>query len=193
MVTFLDVTLLEKFGSIFSFLLVTVIVYGIASYTKLFGDNKVMHWFLAFLVGVLVLFSPTATGMIKYMTPWFVIMFFFIVFIIIAYKLFGISDESIVATVKKGLGIQWTIFIFGFIILISAFAANLGRSAYPYLEDQNATTNVTATGQPSVATSDIGKNTAATIFHPKVLGMLLIMLIATATIGLIGGSGKIRS
>lgn len=185
MATFLDVVFLEKFGAIFSFLLVFVVLLGILSAMKAFGDNKLLHFIIPFVIAIVVLLSPTAIGMIEYMAPWFVVLFFFITFILIAYKMFGITDEHIVDTVRKGTGIQWAVFIVGIVILLAAFSANLGKAAFPYLEEGKNVTTVN--GEPSVATEDIGRNVAATIFHPKVLGMLAILLIATAAIGLLGG------
>lgn len=185
MATFLDIIFLEKFGAIFSFLLVFSIMYGILHFTKAFGDNKILHFFIPFILGIFILISPVAVGMISYMTPWFVVLFFFIIFIMIAYKMFGISDENIADTLRRGLGLQWAIFIVAMIILLAALSANLGKAAFPYLEDGKNETTVN--GEANVATGDIGKNVAATIFHPKVLGFLAILLIATATIGLLGG------
>lgn len=185
MATFLDVVFLEKFGVIFSLLLVFAIVVGILSFVKVFGDNKLLIYFTAIIIAIVVAMTPTALGMIEYMTPWFVVLFFFIAFLLIAYKMFGVSDQHIVSALRGGRGLQWAIFILGLIILLAAFAQNLGKSAFPYLDEGKNETTVN--GEASVATTDIGQNVAATIFHPKVLGMAAILLIATAAVGLLGG------
>lgn len=189
MVTFLDITLLESFAPIFSFLLVFLMVYGIFSHFNVLGENKLVHFMVAFVLGVIVLFSKTAIGMISYMAPWFIVFVFFLFFLLLMFMVGGVKQDEIANAIKKGLGLQWTIAIVAIILFFSAFAANVGENVGPYLKKGNETT---ATGQGDVATTDIGKNVGATIFHPKVLGMLLILLIATASIGLLGSIQKVR-
>ncbi len=190
MVTFLDVTLLESFAPIFSFLLVFIIVYGILAHFKVLGENKLVQFTIAFVLGVIVLFSKTAIGMISYMAPWFIVFIFFLFFFLLLFMAGGVTQEEIAGALKRGLGLQWAIAIIAIVLFGAAFAANLGEDVGPYLRGENKT--ISADERGDVATQDVGKNVGATLFHPKVLGMLLILLIAVSAISLLGGIQKIR-
>ena len=83
MATFLDIGFLEKFSVIFPFLLALVVIYGILSYSKLFGDNKTVHILIALFVSMMLLLSDSVRQIINLMAPWFVLLFLFMVFLMI--------------------------------------------------------------------------------------------------------------
>jgi hypothetical protein len=97
MATFLDIGLLQKFGLIFPFLFVLVVVWGVLSTTKFLGDKKFIHGIVALVLALLVLFSTTLREVINNMAPWFVLIFIFIVLLLLGLKTFGMTNSEIQA------------------------------------------------------------------------------------------------
>ncbi|MBI4144954.1 hypothetical protein HY493_02000 [Candidatus Woesearchaeota archaeon] len=178
MATPLDIGLLQNFSIIFPFLLVLVFVYGVLSMTKIFGDNKGVYAFLAFILAVSTLFSPIAIKTINLMAPWFVLLFIFSIFLLIAYQTFGIKEESILKTItSKDHGdtfFYWVLFL--------VLAIGLGSLSFVVSEERGfkALAEQNETGAVQQGTEQTGF--WQTLFHPKILGMILIMLIAVFTV-----------
>ncbi|MBI5391030.1 hypothetical protein HZB02_06075 [Candidatus Woesearchaeota archaeon] len=195
MATFLDIALLENFSTIFSFVLVFVIAFGITEMTKLFGESKMMHALLAFCVSFLTLLSPTSLTMIRIMSPWFIVLFFFAVFLIMMYKLFGASDHDLQTVIQNHTGVQYTILVAFILIIIIAFGFAQGQRL---LEAGSGTTTTSETsvvgvqgqGSGSVASSDAMQNAYRTIFHPKVLGLIFMLAISIFTIIFLSQAGR---
>ena len=80
MATFLDIAGLQHFSSFFVFIFVWLAVYAILTYSKVLGDNKGIHIVMGLIIGLLVLFSPIATGTIEYIAPWFAVVLIFVIF-----------------------------------------------------------------------------------------------------------------
>jgi len=166
MATFLDIAGLQNFSSIFVFIFVWLAVYAILSYSKILGDNKAINVIIGLVIALLVLFSPIATGTIEYIAPWFAVVFIFVIFASIALKQFG-------ATGMESLG-SLRIITFVVIILI------LIVGALSYVRQQ-----VTVPGDNETSI-DYSKTTTI-LFHPKILGILVVLIIAIFTIVLMAG------
>lgn len=191
MATVLDIGILQNFSAVFTFLLVFAATFAVLNFTHLFGDkggSPGIYGIIAFCLAILTLFFPVATKLVSNMAPWFVILFFFIIFLLIAYKLFGVSDADLTETIKSQPGIKWAIFIAGFLIFIMALSSAYG----PGLLGTSSTVNATASSATaaSAASGDFGSNVRATFFNEKVLGMIFILLVACAAIGMLGSKAK---
>ena len=189
MATILDVGFMQNFSAIFTFLLVFAATFAILNFTSLFGKtgSPGIYGIIAFCLAILTLFFPVATRLVSNMAPWFVILFFFIIFLLVAYKLFGVSDVDITETIKSQPGLKWAIFIAGFLIFLFALSSAYG----PGLLGPGATNATTSTATAaSAASGDFGGNVRATFFNEKVLGMLFILLVAAAAIGMLGSKAK---
>lgn len=190
-------TLLEQFSGIFSVALVLILVYAILSYTKTMGENKFVHAMIALLVAAIFGFSQEAQSVISFMAPWFAVLFFFILFIIIAFKIFGASDADVFGALSHYKYIAW--WIVALAILIGAFglAGVFGQSLLSigsgvpnqpqpqYITDP--TTGEQVMVDPGTATDTTSQSTFSnnlwlTLFHPKIIGLIFIMLVATFTI-----------
>lgn len=166
MATFLDIAALEQFSTFFVFIFVWLAVYAILTYSKILGDNKGIHIVAGLIIALLVLFSPIATGTIEYIAPWFAVVFIFVIFATIALRLFG-------ATGIESLG-SLRLITFVVIILI------LVVGALSYVREQ-----ITVPGE-NETTVDYGKTTTI-LFHPKILGVMFVLIIAIFTIVLMAG------
>jgi hypothetical protein len=171
--------LLGKFGAIFPFLFVLVLVYAILSSTKVFGDRRGIDALVAVLAAILVLFSDTVRLTISMMAPWFVLFFFFLIFVIIGYMIFGASQEDVFSAMKGNRTIVlWILgisLVIGFGSLTSVMSERGGVGGISTQQVVNATTG-------EVASANQQSAFWATITHPKVLGLILLLLIATFTV-----------
>ncbi len=166
MATFLDVTGLQYFSSIFVFLFVWLVVYAILSYTKVLGGNKFVEALIGLLLAIFVLISPVATSVVADIAPFIAVAFLFIVLITVASTMLGANIEAFPAI--KGV-------LLVFIIFIIIVAAGLK------VRDQ---VNV-----PSSTQTDLSK-TINLVFHPTFLGAILVFAIAIFTIALLVSKGS---
>jgi len=165
MATFLDIGGLQNFSTFFVFIFVWLAVYAILSYSKVLGENKAIHIVIGLVIGLLVLFSPIATGTIEYIAPWFAVVFVFVIFVSVALKLFGAGAESLDS-----------LRVVTFIVIILVLVVG----ALSYVREQ-----VTAPGDNETSV-DYGKTTTL-LFHPKILGIMFVMIIAIFTVVLMAG------
>ncbi|MBW2985044.1 hypothetical protein KY313_00100 [Candidatus Woesearchaeota archaeon] len=176
-----DVGLLENFVVIFPFLLVWVIVFGVLSSTKTFGDNKGIHAIIGLSLAFLFILSKNAVAAVNMASPWFVLLFLFIIFTIMAFKVFGATDADVMSVMRnpefKFIG-TW-VGIFSIIIIFASIANVHGQKL---LEEGGVEGEVIESGEGSVASGSFQENLWNTLFHPKVLGLILMLLIASFTI-----------
>lgn len=182
----LELGFLQYFSPIFVFVLVFVIVYAMMQFTKFMGDNKIVHSLIALFIAIIFLFSTAASTVILFIAPWFTIFFIFLIFMIMAYKLFGATDDQIKTVISKWHAGQYFIATIAIIIMLFGLGSGLGQKLLTYTQPDAGEEGVLAAvgevGEGSTATSSYTQNLAATIFNPKVLGMVLILIIASLTI-----------
>jgi hypothetical protein len=178
MATPLDVGLLQKFDVIFPFIFVLVIVYAVLARTEWFKDKQAIAFILAFLLGVMTLFSGIAIKTINRMAPWFILLIIFGILLILAYQAMGVKEETIMNVLTKSeyrYTFAWWVLALMLIIGFGTLSA--------VVSEEVAFTKLAAGEQaPGVAGEAEQIGFWATLFHPKVLGLALILLIAMFTI-----------
>jgi hypothetical protein len=184
MATFLDISILGQFTAVFTFLLVFVILFGLQEVFNVFGSgHRGLHAIIAACVGFLVIFSSGVVKVIQTFTPWFVIVIILIFFILFAVRMFGVSEADITHGFKEYSSILTFILIFAAVILLFSLGAGFGQESLQRTEG-NLTSPAVVDGSPSdvgsTATTDYNKNLYNTLYHPKVLGLMLIMLIVVS-------------
>ncbi|MBW2982775.1 hypothetical protein KY327_00560 [Candidatus Woesearchaeota archaeon] len=191
MATVVSTEFLGNFSLVFTFLLAYVIVYGILEMTKPFGgEKKGLHALVAAAMSLLVVVSPTLVAMMNFMVPWFLILILFIFFVLFILKMFGGEGLDYTKAVTEGRRIPTIIIIVSAAILIFGLANALGnetlqRGQWDGVEDVNSTSptstggfeNTNVTGS-KVATTDFETNVLNTLVNPKVLGLIMIMMVA---------------
>lgn len=182
MATMFDMSLLQSFSSLFAFLFVFVLVFGILELRN-FLDNSGLHALIALFIAAMVGTSSNVMPMIAWMTPWFVMLIVFFVFLLLILRFIGVSEEGII----KGLGGNTGITISMLLIVIIIFVAALGHIyGQQTRELTGGQQNLTAsTGAPSTVGESFKEDVASVFFHPKVLGLLLIMFIGAFAIRLL--------
>jgi len=191
-VTLLDAVLLQKFTLIFSIVFIIACIYGVLNITGFLGKSKGIQAIISVIAGLFVLVVPSVALLIAFIIPWFTFIFIFIIFLLVTYKLFGASDADIKAYLIGDKTIGWLVFIVFLIVLFAGLGQVYGQSLLsgsaiqPSIttEGKFATTSGNFTpGQ--TATPDYSQNLAATLFHPKMLGMGFILLVAVLTIAIL--------
>ena len=194
MATLLDVALLKHFDVAFAFLLIFAVVFAVLNFTNVLKGGPGINAIVAFSLAMLALFVPMVTKVITNMAPWFVVLFVFIIFVLIGFKLFGISDDDISKTVLAQGGIKWTFIIIALIIIGVSLSNAYGPGLMPGSSDTtagNTETGASGAGTDSgVASGDFNANVKATFFHPKVVGVIFILLLACAAVGMLGQKAK---
>ena len=179
MAVFLDVSIIKNFSAVFTFILVFVIMYGLMQSLKLLGDNKNgPHALIAVVVAFLVSMSSGVTTVLQTFTPWFTILIIIIFFILFAVRMFGVDTATITKAFANNSSILVWILIFTAVILLFAFGAGFGQTTLDEGQKGGNTTSI-ATGTTTVPTDtgSFSQNLYNTLYHPKVLGLILIMLI----------------
>ena len=174
MATPLDITALKQFSGIFPFLLTVVLVYAILSMTAWFKEKKTWAAMIAIITGFMTLLSPIAIKTINLMAPWFVLFVVFAILFVLAFMLFGFEQKAITDFIVGGE--------YGIGTWVMAIMLIIGIGSLVFvINEEKGFGELTAGNQTSVAKSqDFGF--WQTLFHPKLLGMVLILLIGFFTI-----------
>jgi len=176
---FLDVSIIKNFSAVFTFILVFVIIYGLMQSLKLLGENKNgAHALIAVVVAFLVSMSTGVTTVLQTFTPWFTILIIVIFFILFAVRLFGVKTEDITKTFMNKTSIMTWILILTAVIILFSLGAGFGQTSLEEGQHSGNTTSVVS-GNTTVPTDtgSFSQNLYNTLYHPKVLGLILIMLI----------------
>ncbi|MBI1969997.1 hypothetical protein HYS48_04855 [Candidatus Woesearchaeota archaeon] len=184
MATILDASfgLLGKFTLIFSFVLVVVVIYGILSFTKAFGDNKMVQGLLALLFGLFVLIMPGMSEVISLFIPWITLLLIILIFLLLFFKLFGATDKDFMAVLGEYKGIVWT--IISFVLLIGLWAVTQVYYGY-YQETPPGEAGAVEQAVSAQEEGNITKTFGAVFFHPKVLGVVFILLFSVFMISIL--------
>lgn len=163
MATILDLPLLlSPFSSIFVFILTVLFIGGLLMYTKWFGNNQMLVWAVAFIIGVFVAMSPVATLVIQKVAPVFAVVLVFVMIL------------SVVSTSMTGGSMPPAFQSMKYIVMVIIVVA-LVAGSLSVVRDH---VDVPETGEDFDETSTV-------FFHPNFLGIILFFLIAIFTIGLL--------
>ena len=187
MATPIDLGLLQVFSWIFPLLLVYAIVLGILTYSKMF--NAAINQIIAVCLALLVLLVPTFVELIKFIAPLVTIILVAVLLLIMLLKFLGVSDSTISNVVSKDPTVlYWAIFIF--VIIVFAAIGKVYFAKGTFMEDKGAVEGLEE-GEGLQGTEEYGEKAFwLTFFHPNVLGMLLVLLIAAFAMFTLGGKAK---
>jgi|SRR3989344_1413119 len=170
MATFFDISVLDQFSVIFVWLFIFALVYAVLQVTKILGANKNIDALVAICVAFFLSLSPNLTEVIKTMAPWFVVFIMFLFFVWLLGMFIGMSQGELRTAFGKESGAFWWIFSFGLIIVIYSVSRVFGQG----LLESGAEGNVSS--------SAFTANVMQTLFSPKILGVVLLLIIASFTV-----------
>ncbi len=185
MATVLDVGLLRSFGIIFPALFVFALVYSLLHKTKALGESIVLNAIIAVVAAFMVILSDNLVKMINFMIPWFVVAIIFFVLVLLIFQAIGVKDTAISEAVKDK-SLMWVIIGVCIVIIVAAFGNVFGQSLVEAGVQSRGEVNVTV-GADGAATSNFQQNIYATLFHPKVLGLIILFGVAIFAIALLTG------
>lgn len=180
MATILDVGLIQYFQVIYPVLFVFAIVFAVLQKTKALTDAVAINALIAVLAGFMVLLSRRLIDVINFMIPWFVVVIIFFILMLLIFRVFGAEEDVFKKALTGGREITYIIIGIVIVIMIAAFANVYGQTLLG--ESAQAGTVEPGTG---VASGSFQQNIYATLFHPKVLGMLILFGIAIAAVALL--------
>jgi hypothetical protein len=197
MVTFLDIGLLGAVSTLFMVIMIFVIVYGFLSWRKPFGgENQGLYALIAFGIAIISMTSRGFVTLIMTITPWFFTIIFVGFFILFILMMFGLKEKDLIAGKTRELR-TWVIILTVIIMLFGLGAAfgqttleagtgttptnneeiSTGEPGQIYYGDDFQETTTTTTTTERTASQNFADNVLTTIFHPKVLGMIVILLV----------------
>jgi len=179
MATFLDISIIQNFSAIFTFILIFVIIYGLLESFKVFGDGKRgSHALIAVIIGFLVSMSSGVTAVIQTFTPWFTILIIVIFFILFGVRMFGVDSGTITKAFMNNKSILTWIIILSAVILLFSLGSGFGQTALDQgQKGGTAISNTTGNVTTPTDTGSFSQNLYNTLYHPKILGLILIMLV----------------
>lgn len=168
MATILDVGALNYFAPVFVFILVFVLVYAILLKTHLLGDNKGLISVASFVIALLFIITQAATEFVQLVTPWFVVLIIVSMCFLLIFMFLGVSPGTIAKAVTSESYV-WLILVILIVLLGLALTKVVGPGIAAITQGEDAEAGfMTTVGQ--------------ILFHPKILGVLFILLVASFAI-----------
>ena len=183
MATVLDLSLLGYFSVVFSFILVWTLVFALLQKTRILGEKAGLNVLVAVAVAFLVSLSDNVVQIINFMIPWFTIAIIFFVLLLLIFQIFGATEKDIFSYIKTDRAVGWVIIGVVLVIIGASFANVFGQKLTQAAFEGGTAINVSGAG--GVATPSFQQNIYATLFHPKVLGMMVLFVIAIFAIALL--------
>ncbi len=185
----IDITLLNAFKRIFPFLLVWIVTYAILEWREVFGkDKKGIRAATAFVIAMIFLISSKASEVVQYMTPWFIIIMLFLLLMLMIFKLFGASDKTLQEVIEGNQTVIFWIIIISIIVFFAAMGKVYFTETLPTGEEA-----IEGIGAEDSTVSERGEGAFwQTLFHPKVLGVMFVLLLAVFTIKMLSGTTGIK-
>lgn len=189
MATFLDIGILSHVRIVFVFIFVMAIIYAVLQKTKVLGDSKAIHSWIAISVALIFSLVSSTIDMLDIIMPSFTMLILFGFILSVVYIFLGGKASDIPSLFGEVSGDTKTMGTWILIITILIFLAGIGKIFFDPTS-QNVIVNTNSSSSETIVASSDGTNIenvgeAAfwdTIFHPKVLGFILIMIIAVFTI-----------
>ena len=138
-------------------------MYAILHKTNWFGNNEKVKWVASFCIAALATLAGKPKDLIVFMTPWFVVIFVFLAFMFMILTFLGSSEKESWETV----GGKPLYFIIAILIVVIGISQVYEGIFSPY-NTQGGTS--------------IGGETLRTIFHPRVLGAIFLLVVCAWTI-----------
>jgi len=189
MATLMDTSVLSGLSLLWPFLLTFCLIFGLLSSTKLLGEkNNGLNAIIAFVFGILVLFSDTVTKTINMSASWIVLFILFLVFMLLIFRFFGATEGQILSTITgpHRYITMWIILIIVIIFLgsLSSVLSDKGGVGKTHIDENGTVTSEAVSGDSQQ--SEFWR----TIAHPKVLGALFLLIVATFAINRLTVSSK---
>ncbi len=157
MATFLDVGILEYFVPLFSFIFIFLILYALLQKTKILGGKSAIDFIISLMVTLLVVLSSSAVELAKFMSIWGAVVAVILVFLFIMVSFWAGEGH---AGLPNDMDIKSIVFWVFIIILAIGLTQVFGPVLTPYAEG-----------------ADPNRTILRTVFHPRIVGALFLLII----------------
>ncbi|MBS3158584.1 hypothetical protein J4206_04825 [Candidatus Woesearchaeota archaeon] len=182
MATAFDFILVDQISTILVLIFVFALVYGGFTYGKMF--NPAINAILAIVIALLMLVMPKLIEVIKIALPWFTSVIILTLLLLLVARMFGSEDSDIKRVFANEEIMYW--FITAAILILLFAVGKVYFGSGKFLEEGGSA--VDAIKEGAAGSESAGEISFwNTLFHPNVLGFILIMMIAMFTIILLGG------
>ncbi len=181
MVSVIDLGLVSYFDIIFPFLLIFSLIFAILQKIKIIGDSPAINAVVAFCAAILAILSDTVVQMIVFIAPWFVVVFIFLILLLMAFQILGAKDADF-ALVVRDKSVQWVILGLAIVIILAAFGNVMGQDL---LEQSQTSGESLDAGDDTTGSDDFDENLMSTLFHPKILGLIVLFGVAIFSVALL--------
>ncbi|MBS3171077.1 hypothetical protein J4449_00530 [Candidatus Woesearchaeota archaeon] len=175
MATILSTNLLQFFMPIVIFIFIFTVFFAILNKIKLFSDNKPINSLIAFSVTILFIVVPEARQIIEFATPWFIIFVVFGMLMILAFMFLGVEPDFIREVAKENAIVLGVVIGGTILIFLVSFSQVFGPSIIQY---------------PAAGETSVLALLRKTVLHPKILGLLVLLIIASEVIRRVSYSQK---
>src|SRR3989344_4541120 len=147
-------------------------------------ERRALAGIIAFLLAIMTLFSNLLVQIISRIAPMFTVFFIIIIFILLGFGIFGVKPENLLSSGPYKGHIGWWFFIIVLIIVIGSITSVISEQGG--IPGPGSTGPVIGpNGETLVAEGAEGPQQGAffqTVFNTKVLGFIVVMLIAMVAI-----------
>jgi len=164
MATLIDVSFLEFFLPIFISIFVFALIYGVLVKTKVLTDSTNVNAVIAITIAFVVLLTQDVVDLINFMTPWVVIVFLMLFFLSMILMFAGKEQKEVLQYVGGPVFIYIILLLILFIGIGNVFQGVFS----PYQQDPEGKTT--------------GSEAIRTIFHPRILGAIIILVISAVAV-----------
>jgi len=157
------------------FIFIFTVFFAILNKIKLFSDNKPINSLIAFSVTILFIVVPEARQIIEFATPWFIIFVVFGMLMILAFMFLGVEPDFIREVAKENAIVLGVVIGGTILIFLVSFSQVFGPSIIQY---------------PAAGETSVLALLRKTVLHPKILGLLVLLIIASEVIRRVSYSQK---
>ena len=173
----LEFSLISFLMPFFVFLIILVVIYAILMKTNLFGEKATtLNLIAAVSIAAVATFAGSIITPLTTIIPWIVFIGIILLFLFAILGFFGAKEEEIWGTIGGKSTIVVIIIIIVFIGLVMLFEPEV--SPFGTLEDSQQ-------ADKSAGEENVQSEVVKTLTHPRVLGALFILIVASFAIRLI--------
>ncbi|MBT3408963.1 hypothetical protein HOK68_01775 [Candidatus Woesearchaeota archaeon] len=193
----LDLSLIQYFLPILLFLIIWAVLYSLLKNKQYISDKDSINSLIAFIASLLIVIESNSVLFLGTLLPIFLFIAVATIFFLLIFSFIGWESKSLNEEVESNSIITWVVVVIGFLIVAYSagqiFGQQLLESRNPDgvpsdikneygLNEKNNIINSNNNEIKSTGTGDFFSNLTNTLFNPKVLGMLLILIVGALVI-----------
>mgnify|MGYP001561050460 CR=1 FL=1 len=171
MATILSANLLSFFMPIVIFIFIFTIFFALLNKVKIFSDNKPVNSLIAFAVTILFIVIPEARQIVEVATPWFIVFVVFGLLLVLSFMILGVESDFIKEVAKENAIVLGVVIGGVVLVFLVSFTQVFGPGVAQY---------------PASGDASVFAMLKRTLLHPKILGILILLIIAGEVVRRVG-------